>query len=58
MIKNVLESINVSLFAEIALLLFAITFVAIVVRTLLTRSEETRKQANIVLGDKPEDQTR
>jgi hypothetical protein len=55
MIKQVLEYINVSLFAEIALLIFAITFIAIVLRTLTTRSEITKKQANIVLGDKAEE---
>jgi hypothetical protein len=55
MIKQVLEYINVSLFAEIALLIFAITFIAIVLRTLMTRSEITKKQANIVLGDQAEE---
>ena len=58
MIKKVLEFIDVSLFAEIALLIFAITFVAIVLRTLMTRKEISQQQANIVFGDNAEDQTR
>ncbi len=56
MIKQVLEQMNAAVFAELALLMFAIIFVAIVARTLLTRSETTNRQANIVFGDNAEDQ--
>ena len=54
MIKLVLSQFNASVFAEAALVLFASVFVAIVVRTLLTKSETIQQQANIVLGDKTE----
>ena len=54
MIKLVLDQFNASWFAEAALLMFALVFIAIVMRTLLTRNEVTNQQANIVLGDKTE----
>jgi len=43
MIRQVLNCFNASLFAEIALLLFATIFVAVVIRTLLTRNEVTSR---------------
>ncbi len=54
MIKLVLNQFNASLFAELALVMFALVFVAIVIRTLSTRTETINEQANIVLGDKTE----
>jgi hypothetical protein len=42
------------MFAEIALVMFAAIFIAVVIRTLCTRSDITRQQAKIVLGDQPE----
>ena len=54
MIKLVLDQFNASWFAEAALLMFAIVFIAIVMRTLLTRNEVTNQQAKIVLGDQTE----
>ncbi len=56
MIKQLTSYLNYSIFAELALLLFAAIFVAVVIRTLLTRSEITQEQAKIVLGDKTEEQ--
>lgn len=56
MIKQVLNQINVSMYAELALVLFSLVFIAIVVRTLLTKSEITDQQSRIVLGDKTEKQ--
>ena len=52
MIKKLTSYLDYSMFAEWALVLFAIIFVVVVIRTLMTRSDETRQQANIVLGDK------
>ena len=54
MIKLVLDQFNASWFAEAALLMFAMVFIAIVMRTLLTRNEVTNQQAEIVLGDQTE----
>ena len=56
MIQWALKQLNVSIFAELALLMFAIIFVAVVIRTLLTRRDVTLRQANIVLGDSTEKQ--
>jgi hypothetical protein len=56
MIKQVLNQIDISLYAELALMLFATVFVAVVVRTLLTKSEITSRQAKIVLGENTEQQ--
>ncbi len=54
MIKLVLSQFNASIFAEAALVMFAIVFIAIVVHTLLIKTETIHEQANIVLGDKTE----
>ena len=54
MIKTLTSFLNYSLFAEIALLIFAGVFVAIVVRTLMTKNETMKHQASIVLGDQEE----
>lgn len=51
MIKQLTEYLNYGLFAEIALVLFAAIFIAVVIRTLRTKSEITTRQAKIVLGD-------
>ena len=55
MIKKLTTFLDYSMFAEIALLMFAAIFIAIVIRTLSTRSDITRQQAKIVLGDQPEE---
>lgn len=55
MIKQVLNQIDISWYAELSLLLFSMVFVAVVIRTLLTKSEITRQQANVVLEDHSED---
>ena len=52
MIKKLTSFLDYGLFAELALAIFAIVFIAIVIRTLLLKSETTRRQAAIVLGDK------
>ncbi len=54
MIKRLTTYLDYSIFAEVALLMFAAIFIAIVVRTLLTRSDVTKRQADIVLGDNTE----
>ena len=54
MIKQLIKYIDYSMFAELALVAFAIIFVVVVIRTLLTRSDITKQQANIVLGDNTE----
>jgi len=58
MIQQILNQIDYSLFAELALVLFAIVFVSVTLRTLLTRSDVTRRQAEIVLHDGPEENRR
>ena len=54
MIKKLTEYLDYDLFAEVALVLFAIVFIAIVIRTLLTRTEKTREQANLVFDEDEE----
>lgn len=54
MIKKLTEYLDYSLFAELALLMFAVIFVAVVIRTLKTRSDITNQQARIVLGEQSE----
>ena len=54
MIKKLTSFLDYGVFAEIALAIFACVFVAIVIRTLMTRSETTTQQANIVLDDTEE----
>lgn len=56
MIKQVLNQIDISLYAELALVLFSMVFVAVVVKTLMTKSEITNQQARIVLGENSEKQ--
>ncbi len=54
MIKKLIGELDYSSFAEIALVLFAIVFLMVVVRTLFTRGEITRHQAHLVLGEAPD----
>jgi inorganic pyrophosphatase/exopolyphosphatase len=54
MIKKLTSFLDYGWFAEIALAIFALVFVAIVVRTLLMRRETTTKHAQIVLKDNEE----
>ena len=54
MIKKLTTYLDYSMFAELALLMFAAIFIAVVIRTLRTRSDITEQQAKIVLGDQPE----
>ena len=56
MIKKLLSALDYGLFAEIALVMFAVVFVAIVVRTLFMKREDTKHQAEIVLDEQPENQ--
>ena len=51
MIKTLTSFLDYGFFAEIALLIFAAVFVAIVIRTLFTNSDKTDRQANIVLEE-------
>ncbi len=54
MIKQVLDQIDYSFCAEMALVLFAAIFVAVTIRTLLTKREWTSQYANIALSDLPQ----
>ena len=54
MIKELTKFLDYGVFAEIALLIFAMVFLAIVVRTLLTSKEQSHRQASIVLADQEE----
>lgn len=51
MIKTLTSYLDYGLFAEISVVIFAAVFVAIVIRTLLTQSEITSRQASIVIGN-------
>lgn len=55
MIKQVLQQMDISCYGEMALALFCIVFVAVVIRTLLTKTEITNQQARIVLGESNEE---
>ena len=54
MIKNLLDQLNYSICAEIALAIFAIVFIAVSIRVLLTRKDIAHRQARIVLDDSQE----
>lgn len=54
MIKKLTSFLEYGVFAEIALAIFAAVFVAIVIRTLMIRSDVTKKNAQIVLQDTEE----
>ena len=56
MIKKLTGFLEYGTFAEIALLIFALVFIAVVIRTLLTRKEITSRNARIVL-EEAEDKT-
>ena len=56
MIKELTGYLDYGLFAELALAIFACVFVAIVIRTLLTKTETTYQQASIVLEDTHKEQ--
>ena len=51
MIKKLTSFLDYGVFAECALAIFAIVFVAVVVRTLMMNSTTTKEHASIVLGD-------
>ncbi|MEM9410696.1 MAG: hypothetical protein AAGA30_06255 [Planctomycetota bacterium] len=51
MIKKLTSFLEYGVFAELSLAIFALVFIAVVIRTLLMRPEEIRRQAGIVLGD-------
>lgn len=52
MIKRLTEYLDYGFFAEIALAIFALVFIAVVVRTLLERRETSERHAAIVLDEK------
>ena len=54
MIKLLTEYLGYDAFAELALVMFAIIFVTIVIRTLMMHSDTTREQSKIVLDDNHE----
>lgn len=53
MIRDVLESFDLLVFSEIALLLFTTVFAAVLVRTLRTDKKTVARHASIVFGDEP-----
>ena len=55
MIKQLTSFLNYGTYAEIALVIFALVFIAIVIRTLLMKSDATKQLANIVLDDEQEE---
>lgn len=57
MIKKLTSYLEYGTFAETALVIFALVFIAVVIRTIMTRSEITDQQANIVLSDNKEQQS-
>ena len=54
MIKTLTSFLNYGLFAEIALSIFAIVFVAIVIRTLLINSDVSEQNARIAIEENEE----
>ena len=54
MIKKLTSFLDYGFFAELALVIFALVFLAIVIRTLLLRGEVANKNARIVLQDNEE----
>jgi len=56
MIKKLTSYLDYGVFAEIALAIFAVVFIAIVIRTLLVSRDVTEQQANIVISDTSENQ--
>jgi len=51
MIKEVLASIDLTAWAEVALLMFAAVFVAVSIKTLLGDRKKAEQYAGIVLSD-------
>ncbi len=51
MIKKLTSFLDYGIFAEIAVAIFAAVFIAIVIRTLITRTDITTRQARIVLDE-------
>lgn len=51
MLRDVLQAIDYSFYAEVALILFLISFMCIVGQMLWTRSSQTQEQAQIPLQD-------
>ncbi|MBL4687938.1 MAG: hypothetical protein JKY37_25330 [Nannocystaceae bacterium] len=54
MIKEVLASTDLSVWAEASLLMFAAVFIAVTVRTLMTDRSTTDRHANIVMAKEEE----
>lgn len=51
MIKELLATTDLTIWAEISLLIFAAVFIAVSIRTLLGDSRQSRCNASIVLAD-------
>ena len=56
MIKKLTAFLDYGVFAEAALAIFAIVFLAIVIRTLMIRDTDSRRHAQLVLGDEEKTQ--
>ena len=54
MIKKLTSFLDYGVFAEIAVAIFAVVFIAIVIRTLLIGQQTSRKNSLIVFNDKEE----
>lgn len=55
MIKEILHGMDLMLFTELSLVLFAAVFAAVLVRTLRTDRETTERRASIVFGDETQE---
>lgn len=54
MIKALTSYLDYSIFAELSVVIFAVVFVAVVIRTVRIKKEIADHHANIVLGDQTE----
>ena len=55
MIKGLLHYLNYGIFSELALVMFMLIFIAIVIRTLRTSSDQINYESRIVLRDDPKE---
>ena len=51
MVKELIHYLDYGLMAEIALVMFALVFVVVVIRTLLMRRDVVQQQSHVVLED-------
>lgn len=54
MFKDVLRHANLSLYAEIGLVIFALVFVGVVIRTIAARRADVQRWSKLPLDDEPQ----